>query len=285
MDALSQVAEDPTKVGARVTLKDAVKELRSLHQTVITIANNQTSAANPHKTTRRSPSPAPPSANPQPPSSPAQHVNDSSNLNDAPAECPRLIDFIGASNRFRSGNSSAAVAEGGAAELPSKRGQDGEMTDAMRTNGLSGEGVNGTRGKIPETSLAPPDPLRIMSEQIERRFLVQLVANDGAVQDVADEYLSFTSGIDSSELKELIRAACAPLLNDVGFMAMRIRDHPDFLDHVTADSFPGHGREGEEPIVITVAATVCLMQSVARVRRLLLFILPCTPPTATRTTP
>mmetsp|Transcript_13531 Transcript_13531/g.39004 ORF Transcript_13531/g.39004 Transcript_13531/m.39004 type:complete len:155 (+) Transcript_13531:863-1327(+) len=133
------------RVGARVTLKDAVKELRSLHQTVITIANNQTSAANPHKTTRRSPSPAPPSANPQPPSSPARHVNDSSS--DAPAECPQLIDFIGASNRFRSGNSSAAVAEGGAAELPSKRGQDGETTDAMRTNGLPGEGVNGTRGE------------------------------------------------------------------------------------------------------------------------------------------
>ncbi|CEM21132.1 unnamed protein product [Vitrella brassicaformis CCMP3155] len=92
-----------------------------------------------------------------------------------------------------------------------------------------------------------------MSEQIERGFLVQLVAKDGAVQDVAHDWLSFTSGISSSKLKGLIHAACAPLLNNVGLCEMRIRDHPDFLDQVTADSFPGHGREGQEPIVITVA--------------------------------
>ncbi|CEM37292.1 unnamed protein product [Vitrella brassicaformis CCMP3155] len=92
-----------------------------------------------------------------------------------------------------------------------------------------------------------------MGEQIERRFLVQLVARDGSVQDVADELVTFTSGIGSSALKELLHAKCAPLLNDVGSMAMRIRDHPELLYHVTADSFQGHGREGEEPIVVTIS--------------------------------
>ncbi|CEM23739.1 unnamed protein product [Vitrella brassicaformis CCMP3155] len=89
------------------------------------------------------------------------------------------------------------------------------------------------------------------AQETRRAFHVQRRnRQDVVVDDLGREIIPFQSGISTSDLKRLIKDRFTRSLADVKIASLRFDPDIGLQWHVTDETFPDHGREGQQPIVV-----------------------------------